>query len=56
MENERPTPLIQDTETTRRKLESWLSDQRGQPVHIPALTIPESSGMSNVTLLFDAQW
>ena len=56
MENERPTPLIQDTETTRRKLESWLSDQRGHPVHIPALTIPESSGMSNVTLLFDAQW
>ena len=56
MENERPTPLVQDTEATRSKLETWLSDQRGHPVHIPALTIPESSGMSNVTLLFDAQW
>ncbi|MDH5171977.1 MAG: phosphotransferase family protein [Gammaproteobacteria bacterium] len=56
MDNERPTPLVEDIETTRRKLESWLSLQRGQEVHIPALTIPESSGMSNVTLLFDAHW
>lgn len=56
MENERPTPLIQDKETTRRKLESWLSTHRNQQVHIPELTIPESSGMSNVTLLFDLQW
>ena len=56
MDNERPTPLIRDTEATRKKLESWLSARRGHAVHIPALTIPESSGMSNVTLLFDAQW
>lgn len=56
MENERPTPLIQDTEKTRRILESWLSGHRGHPVNIPALTIPESSGMSNVTLLFDVHW
>jgi len=56
VENERPTPLIQDKEKTRRILESWLSGHRGHRVHIPELTIPESSGMSNVTLLFDVHW
>ena len=56
MDNERPTPLVEDIETTRKKLESWLSNQRDLPVRIPELTIPESSGMSNVTLLFDVQW
>ena len=56
MDNERPTPLVQDSEATRNKLEWWLSEHRGYPVHIPALTIPEASGMSNVTLLFDVQW
>lgn len=56
MEEERPTPQLQDTEGTRRKLESWLSTQRGFTVRIPKLTIPESTGMSNVTLLFDIEW
>jgi len=56
MENERPTPLVEDTEATRCRLESWFSTRRGVPVHIPRLTIPEASGMSNVTLLFDIEW
>lgn len=56
MENERPTPLVEDSEATRIKLESWFSTRRGLPVHIPELTIPEASGMSNVTLLFDIVW
>lgn len=56
MEEERPTPQLQDSEGTRRKLESWLSTQRGFTVRIPELTIPESTGMSNVTLLFDIEW
>lgn len=56
MENERPTPLVEDREKTRQKLASWLSQKRGYTVDIPELTIPESSGMSNVTLLFDAHW
>lgn len=56
MDNTRPTPLVEDTEGTRRKLENWLSDHRGQQVHIPELKIPESTGMSNVTLLFDVHW
>lgn len=56
MENARPTPLLEDSEATRKKLESWLSEHRGQAVSIPELTIPESTGMSNVTLLFDVTW
>jgi aminoglycoside phosphotransferase (APT) family kinase protein len=56
VENERPTPLLEDVEKTRQKLESWFSQHRGTPVSIPGLTIPESTGMSNVTLLFDIEW
>lgn len=56
MENERPTPLLEDSEGTRKKLESWLSEHRGYAVNIPRLDIPEATGMSNVTLLFDVEW
>ena len=56
MDNERPTPLVEDPEGTRKKLESWLSEHRGHNVSIPALNIPEATGMSNVTLLFDVEW
>lgn len=33
MENERPTPLVDDTEGTRAKLESWFSERRGTADH-----------------------
>ncbi|MDG2047185.1 MAG: phosphotransferase family protein [Halioglobus sp.] len=56
MDNARPTPLIEDIDDTRRKLESWISSNRGQDVCIQELTIPEATGMSNVTLLFDITW
>lgn len=56
MDNARPTPLLEDSDATREKLEGWLSKRRGRPVTIPQLTIPESTGMSNVTLLFDMEW
>lgn len=56
MEEQRPTPLVEDTEGTRRKLESWISERWGKAVSIPDLSIPESTGMSNVTLLFDVSW
>jgi aminoglycoside phosphotransferase (APT) family kinase protein len=56
MENERPTPLIEDIDGTRRKLEAWISEHRGHTVSIPELSIPEATGMSNVTLLFDTTW
>lgn len=56
MAHSRPTPLVENTEDTRRKLESWLSDHRGQAISIAELNIPEATGMSNVTLLFDVTW
>ena len=56
MDNTRPTPLIEDIDGTRRKLESWISAHRGHAVSIPELSIPEATGMSNVTLLFDMTW
>ena len=56
MDNARPTPLIEDIDDTRRKLESWISSNRGQDVRIEELSIPEATGMSNVTLLFDITW
>jgi aminoglycoside phosphotransferase (APT) family kinase protein len=56
VDNTRPTPLIEDIDGTRRKLESWISAHRGHAVSIPELSIPEATGMSNVTLLFDITW
>jgi aminoglycoside phosphotransferase (APT) family kinase protein len=56
MENDRTTPLLEDSEKTRGKLEDWLSSHRGQAVRIAELNIPEATGMSNVTLLFDIEW
>jgi aminoglycoside phosphotransferase (APT) family kinase protein len=56
VENERPTPLLEDADATKAKLESWFSARKGVPVSIPELNIPESTGMSNVTLLFDIEW
>lgn len=56
MDATRPTPLVEDIENTRRKLESWLSESWGHTVSIPDLSIPEATGMSNVTLLFDVLW
>jgi aminoglycoside phosphotransferase (APT) family kinase protein len=56
VENERPTPLVDDIAGTRAKLEEWFSARLNSPVTIPDLEIPEGSGMSNVTLLFDIRW
>jgi aminoglycoside phosphotransferase (APT) family kinase protein len=56
VENSRPTPLLEDSEATRIKLQDWLSRHRGHQVTIPEMKIPESTGMSNVTLLFDIEW
>ncbi len=56
MEDTRPTPLVDDLEGTRRKLQDWFSDKRGCEVTIPDLSIPEATGMSNVTLLFETRW
>lgn len=58
MENQRPTPLVEDIEGTRAKLAEWFARrlQSDGPVTIPELRIPEATGMSNVTLLFDIEY
>ena len=56
MENERPTPLVDDIEGTRAKLAGWFSERMGRDISVNDLKIPEGSGMSNVTLLFDIAW
>jgi aminoglycoside phosphotransferase (APT) family kinase protein len=56
VKEERPTPLVEDLDGTRKKLEGWFSERRGTAVTIANLKIPEGTGMSNVTLLFDIQW
>ena len=56
MKEERPTPLVEDLDGTRKKLEGWFSERRGTEIRISELNIPEATGMSNVTLLFDIHW
>ncbi|WP_146003527.1 phosphotransferase [Kineobactrum sediminis] len=56
MDNARPTPLVEDLEGTRKTLERWFQKRRGYPVSLSGLTVPEGSGMSNVTLLFTLHW
>ncbi len=57
-EHARPTPSLEDKDAVRQRIEEWL------PEHMPELTnvklseleIPEGTGMSNVTILFDAEF
>lgn len=58
MNNDRPTPLVEDLEGTRGKLARWLSDEvaNGAEVTVSDLKIPDANGMSNVTLLFEISW
>ncbi|MEE4191508.1 MAG: phosphotransferase family protein [Halieaceae bacterium] len=56
MEEQRPTPLVEDLQGTRAKLAAWLSQRQGSQVEVSDLQIPEATGMSNVTLLFEASW
>jgi aminoglycoside phosphotransferase (APT) family kinase protein len=56
VKDERPTPLVEDLEGTRRKLAAWFSARQGTEVEVTDLNIPEGTGMSNVTLLFDISW
>jgi aminoglycoside phosphotransferase (APT) family kinase protein len=56
MEEQRPTPQVEDIEATRQKLADWFSQRRGTPVTVSQLNVPAGTGMSNVTLLFDINW
>jgi aminoglycoside phosphotransferase (APT) family kinase protein len=47
---------VEDLEGTRKKLEAWFSQRRNTAVEVSDLKIPEGTGMSNVTLLFDTRW
>lgn len=51
----RPTPSLDDPEGVRASLERWFGEAvyPGRQVSIPAVTIPENTGMSNITLLLD---
>jgi aminoglycoside phosphotransferase (APT) family kinase protein len=53
---DRPTPLVEDLEGTRTKLAQWFSARKGVATGVSELHIPEATGMSNVTLLFDIEW
>ena len=56
MEEHRPTPLVEDIEGTRRKLAAWFSARLGSDAEVSELSIPQATGMSNVTLLFELRW
>ncbi|GGT58886.1 phosphotransferase family protein [Actinomadura citrea] len=50
-----PVPDQRDPETTRRTLARWL-DGRLPGARIPHVETPQTSGFSNETLLFEAEW
>ena len=56
MEEQRPTPLVEDLAATRERLADWFSRRQGTAVTVSELQIPEATGMSNVTLLFDIDY
>jgi aminoglycoside phosphotransferase (APT) family kinase protein len=56
MEDQRPTPQVEDIEGTRTKLAAWFSERMGTTVELSEISIPEGTGMSNVTLMFDINW
>lgn len=51
----RPTPSLDNPDAVRASLQNWFSESvyPGRNPRIPALNIPENTGMSNITLLFD---
>ncbi|MEO3822290.1 phosphotransferase family protein [Actinomadura sp. B10D3] len=50
-----PVPDQRDPEVTRRRLTGWL-DRHLPGVRIPPIETPQTSGFSNETLIFDAEW
>ncbi|MCP9967199.1 hypothetical protein LUX57_20485 [Actinomadura madurae] len=50
-----PVPDQRDPEVTRRRLTGWL-DRHLPGVRIPHIETPQTSGFSNETLIFDAEW
>jgi aminoglycoside phosphotransferase (APT) family kinase protein len=50
------TTTVTDLDDIRDRLTSWLRGRTGGPVEIGELTRPSESGMSSVSILFDATW
>ncbi len=50
-----PVPSSRDHADVRARLEEWLGGHLPQPT-VSELTIPQASGFSSETLLFDATW
>jgi len=57
VKEERPTPKIENQELTRLVLQDWFKTHSdgADSAMISSLNIPASTGMSNVTLLFDVE-
>lgn len=58
MLQERPTPRVGDPEKMRRDMAKWFSARmpEAQDIRLTEFSIPEASGMSNITLIFDLIW
>jgi aminoglycoside phosphotransferase (APT) family kinase protein len=54
-EDLRPAPSLVDPDAVRERLQDWLNETVfiDQPISIHSFTIPEATGMSNITVLFD---
>jgi aminoglycoside phosphotransferase (APT) family kinase protein len=54
----RPDAASRDPEDTRVRLQEWLATvlPEGSDPVVESVTVPESNGMSSVTVLFDASW
>lgn len=54
----RPDAASRDPEDTRVRLQKWLATvlPAGSDPVVESVTVPESNGMSSVTVLFDASW
>lgn len=57
-ENIRPTPSLNNPAAVRERLQEWLGENHfaGKSLRLSEFVIPENTGMSNITILFDAQW
>jgi aminoglycoside phosphotransferase (APT) family kinase protein len=51
-----PVPSRRDYDAVRARLRPWLAERLGVAPTISAIAVPESSGFSSETLLFDAAW
>lgn len=58
MRKERPTPRIDDLDKTQERMQTWFAERmpEAQDIKLSDFEIPQASGMSNITLLFNLEW